>query len=182
MFRWKTQIDEVRHLFCISCLDEFSRLPRSNDASSIPGQLTAPCPSCRKPVALLIVRVDPTRTADQEASDKDAWKPSHLSRMLLKCWKSNGQLDPHLWEALYLAIDLHPVLTRCGYIYSHFQPVSCASQTRDRDARFAAPLMRGRFFELPSKIRALCRTFLRMKCCVCIVETDSQASSGIIGN
>jgi hypothetical protein len=123
------------------------------------GQLTAPCPSCRKPVAFAeVVRVDPTRTADQEASDKRRVEAKSLvqdaSQMLEK---SNGQLDPHLWEALYLAIDFPPGADKSvhgtftaipGQFLAHLRhatgmPVCCNPNEGVGS------------FELPSKIRAL---------------------------
>jgi SNF2 family DNA or RNA helicase len=123
------------------------------------GQLAAPCPSCRKPVYFAeVMQVDPKRTADQEACEKRREEAKSLVQQASHMLEtSNGQLEPHLWEALYLAIDLplgadkavHGTFTAIpGKFLAHLRhstgmPAHCGPNEGLSS------------FELPSKIRAL---------------------------
>jgi superfamily II DNA or RNA helicase len=156
----KLKLTRCGHLFCISCLDEFQQTAQGR-MLHLPnqGQLTAPCPSCRKPVAFAeVMRVDPERTADQEASEKrrlDAKSLVHEASQMLE--KSNGQLDPHLWEALYLAIDFPPGADKT--VHGTFTAIPGQFLAHLRHATgmpvYCTPNEGADSFELPSKIRAL---------------------------
>lgn len=100
----KVSLTRCGHLFCAGCWKEHVRVKTAE------GRLRTPCPACRKEVVSdQILTVDPARTADKEALEEKRAK----ARMLVQeassmLEESNGRLEPHLWEALYLAIALPP--------------------------------------------------------------------------
>ena len=118
------------------------------------------CIECRKHVRYdQLVTVDP-RKADNECSEGRREKAKSLVQQAAAALDSNrGQLPPHLWEALYLAIDPPTGVSQSGHhtltaipplILSHIQkvtsmPINCTS--RDPGD--------GQDYKLSSKFRAL---------------------------
>lgn len=92
------------HIFCLGCLEGYVESRHTDGVES-------PCPNCRKAFCIQneVIRVDPAKTTDKEilVSKRNEAKRFVLeaSRMLDE---SNGQLDAHMWEHLYHAIDVPP--------------------------------------------------------------------------
>jgi hypothetical protein len=93
------------HLFCADCLKEYA------DNRLRQGQYNMCCPSCRRsfdqkrPVLL----IDPEITSDRDDLEQ---RRKQAKTLVLKVARlldeSNGQLEPKIWEELYLSIDLPP--------------------------------------------------------------------------
>jgi superfamily II DNA or RNA helicase len=152
------------HLFCRGCLGDYQQTKTGE------GRYDPPCPSCRKTVHFgQVIQVDPTRTADQEAFEKrraDAKSLVQQASTMLE--SSNGQLDPYLWEALYLAMDLphgantsvHGTFTAIpGQVLAHLRhatgmPLHCGAHETLDTAQLSSK-MRALLEDLPSDERSV---------------------------
>ena len=100
----KVAMTRCGHLFCAGCWEEYA------DRKVAEGRPKPPCMTCRKEVNLReLVTVDPACTADQEAYERRRAKARKLVQKAASMLQdSNGQLEPDLWEALYLSFELPP--------------------------------------------------------------------------
>jgi len=139
------------HMSCEECmLHWIEEKERRGERSS--------CIECRKPVRRdQLVIVDPNKK-DEKCSEQQREKAKSLVQEAAAVLDSNrGQLPPHLWEALYLAIDppamvsAHNTLTAIPpAVLSHIRcatamPINCAKKDPGDS----------REYRLSSKIRAL---------------------------
>ena len=105
----KVYMTRCGHLSCFSCLDQWM-----NQKEQQREQLS--CIECRKPVVRpQLVCVDPGKKDDEslERRQKEAKSMVRVAAEMLA--KNNGKLEPHLWEALYLAMDLPTNADQSGH-------------------------------------------------------------------
>lgn len=91
------------HLFCADCLKDYA----NNRVSQ--GQHNICCPSCRRAFDQKrpVVLVDPEKTSDRDALEKRRKRAKALVVKVARLLdESFGQLEPEIWEELYLSIDL----------------------------------------------------------------------------
>lgn len=76
---------------------------------------TPSCIECRKEITRTqLVRVDPEKKTDEEEKNKRRKQAKNLVQQAADMLdQNNGQLDPSLWEAIYLSID-PPVGAECS--------------------------------------------------------------------
>jgi hypothetical protein len=88
------------HMCCNECM--LSWIQEKVQRGQVPS-----CIECRKPVlGSQLVTVDPKKTDDGDRFERRREKAKSLVQQAAATLDSNhGQLPPHLWEALYLAID-----------------------------------------------------------------------------
>ena len=137
------------------------------------------CIECRKYIRYdQLVTVDPCK-ADNECSEGRREKAKSLVQQAAAALDSNrGQLPPHLWEALYLAIDPPAGVSQSGHhtltaipplILSHIRKVTAMKiNCTSRDPGHAKE------YKLSSKIRALLSDLPRDE--VCVVFASSKTS------
>jgi hypothetical protein len=93
------------HLFCADCLKDYAN-NRVNQ-----GQSNMCCPSCRRAIDQKrpAVLVDPEKTSDRFALEERRERAKALVVKVARLLdESYGQLEPDIWEELYLSIDLPP--------------------------------------------------------------------------
>jgi hypothetical protein len=149
----KVSLTRCGHLFCVGCWEVYM------DNKAAQGLDRPPCIACRKVTHRdQIILVDPARTADQEAFDlKRTQARALVQQASAMLDESRGQLAPHLWEALYLAIDLPPDVDRSAHgsftaipcnVLAHFRQATGNSLSDGSDRSHGS-------WKLSSKIRAL---------------------------
>lgn len=122
------------HLCCFSCMNDWMK-EKEEKSQAIS------CIECRKKIIRnQLVYIDPQMTNDQEGFDKRQTEAKSLIQQAAEMLdKNNGVLAPHLWEALYLSMDLpdgadcsaHGLLTAIpGHLLGHIRyatgmPVHC---------------------------------------------------------
>lgn len=142
------------HLCCRGCMDDWV-WSRQRDGQS------ATCMECRKPIEPTdVVSVDPNKTSDQDTfRQRQAEAKSILQQAAKMLDNNHGQLDPHLWEALYLSMDL-PQDVNCalhnqytaipGRVLGHLRHATQMQiQCKRNEPRV------GSMYKLSSKVRAL---------------------------
>ena len=91
------------HLFCADCLKEYA------DNIIKQGQYNMCCPSCRRSFDQKrpIILIDPEKTSDRDDLEQRRKRAKTLVLKVARLLdESNGQLEPEIWEELYLSIDL----------------------------------------------------------------------------
>lgn len=142
------------HLSCCGCLNQYLT------AKAAAGYGSPPCISCRKPVRRgEIQKVDPNSTADSDLFEERRQQAKTMVQQAADALeKSNGQLESHMWEALYLAIEPPEGAHRCAHAVHTAIPsvflghLGCATAL-SRDCGPYATVDQPRL--LSSKIRAL---------------------------
>jgi len=141
------------HMACRSCLQRWMDDKEQRRA-------TITCIECRKPIVRNnLICVDPKKV-DYNLGDNTKKAKLLVQEAAVMLKENFGQLDPHLWDALYLAIDLpvhiskelHPACTAIpGLLLGHLRHVmdgvplhSAPTQTVTKDT-----------LKLSSKLRAL---------------------------
>jgi hypothetical protein len=125
------------HLACSECFSEWAKEKQIRRE-----KIT--CIECRKPV-VQTVTIDPMKTEDQALVEERKNDAKILVQQAAKMLKENGdgQLEPRLWEALYLSIDLSPDVDRSrdrtfpaipGDVLGHLRcqtgmPIHCGPKT-----------------------------------------------------
>ena len=171
----KVLLTRCGHLSCRSCLRHWI------DRKEAQGTAVT-CIECRKPIIPdQLICVDPKKV-DKAHLDKRKKKANILVQQAAKMLEENyGQLEPHLWEALYLVIDLPPGIDRNrdgyftaipGLFLGHLrhamgkcQPIQSAPNQRSMDPN-------GKIF-LPSKVRALLADLPRNELSVVFASSKS---------
>mmetsp|Transcript_21494 Transcript_21494/g.52992 ORF Transcript_21494/g.52992 Transcript_21494/m.52992 type:complete len:550 (-) Transcript_21494:10032-11681(-) len=142
------------HLSCKDCMTSWIQQKETR-------MQTPSCIECRKPISYdQLVFVDPKKTGDQEELEKRRVEAKTLVQQAAEMLDNNhGHLEPHLWEALYLAMSLPNSVSYSSHykytaipplVLAHIRnatsmPVHCTpSQYPDNDQ-----------FTLSSKVRAL---------------------------
>jgi hypothetical protein len=93
------------HLFCADCLKDYA----NNILKQ--GQHNMCCPSCRRAFDQKrpVVLVDPEKTSDRDELEERRERAKALVVKVARLLdESYGQLEPEIWEELYLSIDLPP--------------------------------------------------------------------------
>lgn len=97
----KVAMTRCGHVFCTSCLEDYFRAKRGE------GNHTPSCIACRKKIRRSdSVIVDPSLNDDEAKDEKRKNARSLVREISEKLENSNGQLEPYLWEALYLSHDV----------------------------------------------------------------------------
>lgn len=107
----KVALTRCGHMSCKSCLKQWM------DQKELEGVATS-CIECRKPVRFdQLIFVDPEKmeTEQLESRKKKAHDLVHQAAKMLE--ENYGQLEHHLWEALYLVIDLPRGIDRNHHNY-----------------------------------------------------------------
>jgi hypothetical protein len=91
----KMALTRCGHLFCSSCLHRSAEMGQGQQHN---------CPACRQKIDMeRLVYVDPTLTDQLE--DRRILAKKVVSEALAMLKASDGQLEPQLWEQLYLSFD-----------------------------------------------------------------------------
>eukprot|EP00537_Pseudo-nitzschia_pungens_P000806 CAMPEP_0172375864 /NCGR_PEP_ID=MMETSP1060-20121228/63765_1 /TAXON_ID=37318 /ORGANISM="Pseudo-nitzschia pungens, Strain cf. cingulata" /LENGTH=85 /DNA_ID=CAMNT_0013103155 /DNA_START=87 /DNA_END=341 /DNA_ORIENTATION=- len=68
---------------------------------------TVSCIECRKPISRSqLISVDPKKVDQDHSTDRKSEAIALVQQAAKMLEENYGQLEPHLWEALYLVIDL----------------------------------------------------------------------------
>lgn len=138
------------------------------------------CIECRKPVSRdQLVFVDPRKADDQEQFEKRRLEAKALLQRAAEMLnKNHGQLEPYLWEALYLSMPLPAHVSRSAHntltaipphVLAHLRnatlmPIHCTRKQTAED----------RGYRLSSKVRALLSDIPRNA--VSVVFTSSRST------
>jgi len=147
------------HMSCKLCLEKWMYHKEGN------GEALS-CIECRKPISReQLIFVDPKK-ADCRHFENRKNKAAVLVQEAAKMLEENyGQLEPHLWEALYLVIDLPPEIDRNrhgrftaipGLFMGHLKHAmgNCLPIDSGPNA-MASAIANSNKIRLPSKFRAL---------------------------
>jgi hypothetical protein len=168
----RVSLTRCGHLACEACLEHWMEQKEQQREA-----LT--CVECRKQILRSqVLCVDPEKTDDQAEFQKRQSKAKSLIQQAAEMLEANdGQLEPHLWEALYLAVDLPPAANQSahgtftaipGHFLAHLRnatgaPVPCYRRVAESSC-----------FRLPSKIRALLEDLPRYE--LSVVFASSKAT------
>ncbi|CAJ1942990.1 unnamed protein product [Cylindrotheca closterium] len=163
------------HLSCMDCMTSWIQQKETR-------MQTPSCIECRKPISYdQLVFVDPKKTGDQDELEKRRVEAKTLVQQAAEMLDNNhGHLEPHLWEALYLAMPLPSSVSHSSHykytaipplVLAHIRnatsmPVHCTSgQYPDNDQ-----------FTLSSKVRALLADIPRDEKSVVFVSSKIAAA------